>query len=114
MSSTPLTLRHPSKIIQGTVQLTGSKSESNRALIIQALSRGAVNVENLSAAADTVIMNKALALASTAREMGETVTVDIGPAETAMRFLTSYVNLVEVNFVFTATERMQQPPIGIV
>ncbi|HLT88041.1 MAG TPA: 3-phosphoshikimate 1-carboxyvinyltransferase [Sphingobacterium sp.] len=113
MSSTPLTLRHPSKIIQGTVQLTGSKSESNRALIIQALSRGAVNVENLSAAADTVIMNKALALASTSREMGETVTVDIGPAGTAMRFLTSYLNLVEGNFILTGTERMQQRPIGI-
>lgn len=113
MSSTPLTLRHPSKEIQGTVQLTGSKSESNRALIIQALSRAAVNVENLSAAADTIIMNKALALADTSCETGETVTVDIGPAGTAMRFLTSYLNLVEGNFILTGTERMQQRPIGI-
>ncbi len=113
MSSTLLTLRHPSKVIQGTVQLTGSKSESNRALIIQALSRRAVNVENLSAAADTVIMNKALALADTSRETGESVTVDIGPAGTAMRFLTSYLNLVEGNFILTGTERMQQRPIGI-
>ncbi|NGM64276.1 3-phosphoshikimate 1-carboxyvinyltransferase [Sphingobacterium sp. SGR-19] len=113
MSSTPLTLRRPSKVIQGTVQLTGSKSESNRALIIQALSRGAVKVENLSAAADTVIMNKALTLADTSRETGETITVDIGPAGTAMRFLTSYLNLVEGNFILTGTERMQQRPIGI-
>lgn len=113
MSSTLLTLRHPSKVIQGTVQLTGSKSESNRALIIQALSRRAVNVENLSAAADTVIMNKALALADTSRKTGESVTVDIGPAGTAMRFLTSYLNLVEGNFILTGTERMQQRPIGI-
>ncbi|PRD56557.1 3-phosphoshikimate 1-carboxyvinyltransferase [Sphingobacterium gobiense] len=113
MSSTPLTLRHPSKVIQGTVQLTGSKSESNRALIIQALSRGTVNVENLSAAADTVIMNKALTLADTSNETGATVTVDIGPAGTAMRFLTSYLNLVEGNFILTGTERMQQRPIGI-
>src|SRR5690606_9843207 len=113
MSSTSLTLRHPSKVIQGTVQLTGSKSESNRALIIQALSRGKVNVENLSAAADTVIMNKALALAHTGRETEEIVTVDIGPAGTAMRFLTSYLNLIEGNFVLTGTERMQQRPIGI-
>lgn len=113
MSSKPLTLRHPSKTIQGTVQLTGSKSESNRALIIRALSRGAVNVENLSAAADTVIMKKAIALADTSRETGETITVDIGPAGTAMRFLTSYLNLVEGNFILTGTERMQQRPIGI-
>src|SRR5690606_6352787 len=75
--------------------------------------QGEVKVENLSAAADTVIMNKALALASTSREMGETVTVDIGPAGTAMRFLTSYLNLVEGNFILTGTERMQQRPIGI-
>ncbi len=113
MSSTLLTLRHPSKVIRGTVQLTGSKSESNRALIIQALSRGTVNVENLSAAADTVIMNKALALADTGRETEEIVTVNIGPAGTAMRFLTSYLNLIEGNFVLTGTERMQQRPIGI-
>lgn len=113
MSLTPLILSHPSKAIQGTVQLTGSKSESNRALIIRALSQGEVKVENLSAAADTVIMNKALALADTAREKGETVTVDIGPAGTAMRFLTSYLSLVPGNFVLTGTERMQQRPIGI-
>ncbi|MBD1422723.1 3-phosphoshikimate 1-carboxyvinyltransferase [Sphingobacterium chuzhouense] len=113
MSSIPLTLRRPSKVIQGTVQLTGSKSESNRALIIKALSRGAVKVENLSAAADTVIMKKALTLADTSRETGESVTVDIGPAGTAMRFLTSYLNLVEGNFILTGTERMQQRPIGI-
>ncbi len=113
MSSTSLTLRHPSKVIQGTVQLTGSKSESNRALILQALSRKVVNVANLSAAADTVIMNKALALANTSSETSGTVTVDIGPAGTAMRFLTSYLNLVNGHFILTGTERMQQRPIGI-
>lgn len=113
MNSTPLTLRHPSKEIQGTVQLTGSKSESNRALIIQAQSGGTVEVENLSAAADTVIMNKALALADKSKETSGIVTVDIGPAGTAMRFLTSYLNLTEGNFILTGTERMQQRPIGI-
>lgn len=113
MSLKSLTLRHPSKVIQGTVQLTGSKSESNRALIIRALSRGTVSVENLSAAADTVIMNNALSLAEKAHETGNTTTIDIGPAGTAMRFLTSYLNLVKGNFILTGTERMQQRPIGI-
>ena len=113
MSSTTLKLQHPSKVIEGTVQLTGSKSESNRALIIQALSRGAVQVENLSEAADTVIMAKSLSIAKTARASGETCTVDIGPAGTAMRFLTSYLNLQEGDFILTGTPRMQQRPIGI-
>lgn len=107
----PLTLSHSLKSIQGTVQLTGSKSESNRALIIQALSKGIVAVENLSEAADTVIMQKALTQAN--KLQGECVTVDIGPAGTAMRFLTAYLNLVAGDFILTGTERMQQRPIGI-
>lgn len=113
MSLKSLTLRHPSKVIRGTVQLTGSKSESNRALIIRALSRGTVSVENLSAAADTVIMNNALSLAEKAHETRDTTTINIGPAGTAMRFLTSYLNLVKGNFILTGTARMQQRPIGI-
>lgn len=113
MSTTPLTLRHPSRHVKGTVQLTGSKSESNRALIIQALSQGAVSVQNLSAAADTVIMTEALAQAQTSAETEQTVTLDIGPAGTAMRFLTSYLNVIKGSFVLTGTERMQQRPIGI-
>src|SRR5690606_27663214 len=113
MSLKLLTLRHPSKVIQGTVQLTGSKSESNRALIIRALSQGTVSVENLSAAADTVIMNNALSLAEQAHETGNTTTIDIGPAGTAMRFLISYLNLAKGNFILTGTERMLQRRIGL-
>src|SRR5690606_14651112 len=113
MSLKSLTLRHPSKVIQGTVQLTGSKSESNRALIIRALSQGTVSVENLSAAADTVIMNNALSLAERAHGTGNTTTTAIGPAGTALRFLTTYLNLVKGNFILTGTERMQPRPSGI-
>lgn len=111
MNSASITLTHPSKNISGTVQLTGSKSESNRALIIQALSNGTVQVENLSEAADTVIMEAALSKAKNATD--GPVTIDIGPAGTAMRFLTSYLNLIAGNFLLTGTERMQQRPIGI-
>ena len=113
MSSTTLIVRHPSKAIQGTVQLTGSKSESNRALIIQALSQNAVQVENLSEAADTVIMAESLAIAKKTQTTGESCTVDIGPAGTAMRFLTSFLNLQNADFILTGTARMQQRPIGI-
>ena len=113
MSLKAITLHHPSKVIKGTVQLTGSKSESNRALIIQALSQGVVDVENLSAAADTVIMNQALKLADGAAQDTDDTRIDIGPAGTAMRFLTSYLNLVNGTFILTGTERMQQRPIGI-
>jgi len=111
MSAKSLILTHPSQEINGTVQLTGSKSESNRALIIQALSKGAVKVENLSEAADTVTLNAALLQALDSSS--DIKTIDIGPAGTAMRFLTSFLNLVKGNFILTGTERMQQRPIGI-
>ncbi|WP_099365304.1 3-phosphoshikimate 1-carboxyvinyltransferase [Sphingobacterium sp. 1.A.4] len=112
MTAESIVVKHPSKNIKGTVQLTGSKSESNRALIIQALSKGLVKVENLSEAADTVTLNAALTLASNASSSNETL-IDIGPAGTAMRFLTSYLNLIKGNFILTGTERMQLRPIGI-
>src|SRR5690606_12976583 len=111
MTTEKLILSHQSKTIRGTVQLTGSKSESNRALIIRSLSDGIVKVENLSEAADTVTLEAALEIAKTGTE--EFKTIDIGPAGTAMRFLTSYLNLVKGNFILTGTERMQQRPIGI-
>ena len=49
-------LSKKSKTANGTVQLTGSKSECNRALVIEALSNGKVKVENISDAADTVTL----------------------------------------------------------
>ena len=51
-----ITLTKKSKSVKGTVQLTGSKSECNRALIIEALSLGKVTVGNVSDAADTVTL----------------------------------------------------------
>ncbi len=50
-------LAKKTKTASGTVQLTGSKSECNRALIIEALSKGKVKVENMSDAADAVTLN---------------------------------------------------------
>lgn len=111
MSLKSISLTHPTKAISGTVQLTGSKSESNRALILEALSRGLIRIENLSEAADTVIMRQALQQAQHTQTTHKTI--DIGPAGTAMRFLTSYLNLAEGSFTLTGTERMQQRPIGI-
>ena len=49
-------LTKKTKTANGTVQLTGSKSECNRALVIEALSDGKVKVENISDAADTVTL----------------------------------------------------------
>ena len=111
MSHKSITLTHTTKQVSGTVQLTGSKSESNRALILQALSKGKVTIENISSADDTVLLTKALKDANS--EGTGQKTIDIGPAGTAMRFMTSYLNLLPGDFILTGTERMQQRPIGI-
>src|SRR6476661_6781519 len=102
-------ISNKNKNINATIALTGSKSESNRALIIQALSRGKVKVENLSSAADTVTLAQILQ----DLEQGSLKEVNVGPAGTAMRFLASYLSVKAISTTLTGTERMKQRPIGI-
>jgi len=115
-------LTKTSKTVNGTVQLTGSKSECNRALIIEALSNGKVKVENISDAADAqtlseVLSRKAEVLSQKANDSGletqDLRLVDIGPAGTAMRFLTAYFTLQDEEVILTGSARMKQRPIGV-
>jgi 3-phosphoshikimate 1-carboxyvinyltransferase len=109
------------KSVNGEVHLTGSKSECNRALVIEALSHDKVRVENISDAADAVTLSKVLGLtlqtvgyeASPITHQLEHKIVNIGPAGTAMRFLTAYYTLQDEEVVLTGSERMKQRPIGI-
>ncbi|MFI5162655.1 MAG: 3-phosphoshikimate 1-carboxyvinyltransferase [Sphingobacteriales bacterium] len=112
------------KSANGTIQLTGSKSECNRALVIEALSGGKVKVQNMSHAADTVtladVLNassawrlKLTAESQTLADKPIAPTVNIGPAGTAMRFLTAYFTLEDEEVILTGSERMKQRPIGI-
>jgi len=106
MSSASIKISAANKKLDCTIPLTGSKSECNRALIMKALSDGAVRVENISDAADTVTLNNILS--------GNTPKlVDIGPAGTAMRFLTAFYSLHAGEVILTGSERMKQRPIGI-
>ncbi len=100
--------------IGGTIHLTGSKSECNRALIMQALSDGKIKIENVSEAADTVTLRSILQnqLAKPAQTNGP-VTVDVGPAGTAMRFLAAYAALQPGEIILTGSARMKQRPIRI-
>lgn len=100
------------KQIDTEISLTGSKSECNRALIISALSEHIVTVENLSVAADTVTLNQILQDLDKAAA-NDSQLVDIGPAGTAMRFLTAFLAIKPGHFTLTGTERMKQRPIGI-
>ena len=68
------------------VNITGSKSESNRLLLLQAL-YPEIQIENLSNSDDSQLMQKAF--------LGDNVLVDIHHAGTAMRFLTAYFAIQE-------------------
>lgn len=122
MSSASIKISVANKKVSGTIHLTGSKSESNRALIMQAMSKGAVQVNNVSEAADTVTLLGILQpLSVESREWkmeSETNTqisnlIDIGPAGTAMRFLTTYYALQDGEVILTGSARMKERPIGI-
>ena len=87
------------------ITISGSKSESNRLLILQNLFPE-ISIENLSDSDDSVHMQQAL---SSTEEI-----VNIGHAGTAMRFLTSYfASKEDREVVLTGSERMQNRPIEI-
>lgn len=86
-----------------TITISGSKSISNRLLILEKLFEN-VRISNLSNAEDTVLLKKALS---------ENVDiVDVHHAGTAMRFLTSYFAILENKItILTGSDRMKNRPI---
>lgn len=93
-------------MLSASVKLPSSKSISNRALIIYALSDCCILPENLSDCDDTAVIIRAL------RE--NPATIDIGAAGTAMRFTTAFLAATASGeHVLTGTERMKHRPIKI-
>ena len=105
------TISHPTKKIIGTVSLTASKSESNRALIIQALSSEKFEIKNLAGAQDTVTLNNILN--SQQPTTNNQQAIDVGAGGTTMRFLTAYFSTKIGTRILTGSERMKKRPIGI-
>ncbi len=99
------------KEINAEINLTGSKSESNRALVISALSKGLVKVDNLSDADDTVILNTILKQLEGRDDTLQQV--NVGHAGTAMRFLTAYLSTLDGRFLLTGSKRMTERPIKL-
>lgn len=93
-------LNHPSEIT-----ITGSKSETNRLLLLQALFPQ-IEINNLSDSDDSQVMQEAL---KTKSEV-----IDIHHAGTAMRFLTAYFAIQEHGeVILTGSSRMKQRPIEV-
>lgn len=89
----------------GIIEIPGSKSESNRALLINALCKNPGEVYNLSTARDTQLMESLL--------VSESSEVDVKDAGTVMRFLTTYFSLTNQLKKITGTARMQERPIKL-
>ncbi|WP_289024176.1 3-phosphoshikimate 1-carboxyvinyltransferase [uncultured Salegentibacter sp.] len=91
--------------LSANINITGSKSESNRLLILQALFPN-LKISNLSNSDDTHYLQKAL------KSEGELI--DIHHAGTAMRFLTAYFATLEGReVVLTGSKRMKERPVKL-
>ena len=100
-----LLLQSAQSKINASIKITGSKSETNRLLLLKALFP-AITLANTSNSDDSEVMQKALD--------GDDAIVDIHHAGTAMRFLTAYFAVNEGReVVLTGSSRMQERPIKI-
>ncbi len=98
-------LSHPTKIIKGTIELPASKSISNRALVLKHVLHSDLNIQNLSTADDTHIMQEAL-------QQGNG-TMNVKNAGTCMRFLTAYFAAKpNCDVTLLCDERMEKRPVS--
>lgn len=94
-----------SNLLQQAIEITGSKSESNRSLLLQALYHN-ISISNLSNSDDAEVMQKGLQLSKGV--------VDIHHAGTAMRFLAGYFASQEgKEITLTGSQRMTERPIKV-
>jgi len=97
--------RPATNLLSANIDITGSKSETNRLLLLRAFFEN-IELKNISNSDDAEVMQKGLLISE-----GE---VDIHHAGTAMRFLTSYFAVSKgKKVVLTGSARMKQRPIKI-
>ena len=100
-----LEIKHNTNHCNGKLNITGSKSETNRLLLIQAFISG-FKIKNKSNSEDSKLMRDAL--------VSKNNIIDINHAGTAMRFLTAYFSQIDGREVLlTGSKRMQERPIKI-
>lgn len=92
-------------ISNAEIKIAGSKSETNRLLLLQAL-YPEITIENISDSDDSAVMQQVL--------QGSHAIIDVHHAGTAMRFLTAYFAIQEGReVVITGSQRMQERPIAV-
>lgn len=106
-----ISLSHSTKLIQGSIFLPSSKSISNRALIINSLSKEKFVISNLSDSDDTKVLKNVLE--EFAKNPKQEHTFNILHAGTAMRFLTTFFATQDCCVTITGSNRMKERPIKI-
>ena len=98
-------VEHTNSRISHSFNISGSKSESNRLLILKHIFKN-INIENISNSDDTKVLESFL--------NKESNFIDVHHAGTAMRFLTAYLSIKNNNsFQITGSQRMRNRPIKI-
>jgi len=91
--------------LEGKLRLPGSKSSSNRWLIVEALSGQPWEISGLSSADDTRLLQEAL--------KGNPSVINVGAAGTAMRFMTAYLAQKPGRYQLYGQDRAHDRPIAI-
>ena len=98
-------INHNNDSFSNSFEISGSKSESNRLLILNSI-YGNLKINNLSNSDDTVILDKYITNLESH--------IDVHHAGTAMRFLTALLAIkTNKKFVITGSQRMKERPIKI-
>lgn len=102
-------LSHSTAKIKGKINISGSKSESNRWLILQKLFPEITEIKNISNSEDTKLLAEGL---HNCQPSTNNFLLNIGHAGTAMRFLTAYFATTDYSkVILTGYKRMQERPI---
>ena len=98
-----ISILHPNRIVKADISLTGSKSITNRLLILNAI-YSSVKIKNKSESHDAVVLENALKSYSNIK--------DVHHAGTAMRFLAAYYSSLEnEEIILKGSKRMHERPI---
>lgn len=98
-------VEHSNTPINHSFSISGSKSESNRLLILKYIFKN-IDIENISNSDDTKVLEQYL--------KNDSPLIDVHHAGTAMRFLTAYLSTKKNNsFKITGSDRMQNRPIEV-
>ena len=104
-------LNKTSTNVYGKVNILGSKSISNRALIIRELSGSNYPIDNLSISDDTQLIQDYLTRIKNYQNKELPMEVDVNNAGTVARFLTAFLVLKKGRWIITGNQRMKNRPI---